>query len=181
MLPLIQQGLRDPEFLSELQYTYTSPTELENKRGLLFINVKDKCFCVKPGPWIEERVWQKKREISFPLCHECGTKKEVYYAMRNRVSDICIPRLRSTTETLRWDRPWSGWNLDLSDFFLLFFFSNLLIFSFCSYISGDRLEKLDRVEDSTKDATENWNSIQETYRDAYPYKGHKINWLFSTN
>ena len=52
MLPLIQPELRDPEFLSELQYTYTytSPTELENKRGLLFINVKDKCFCVKPGP-----------------------------------------------------------------------------------------------------------------------------------
>ena len=111
MLPLIQPELRDPEFLSELQYTYTSPTELENKRGLLFINVKDKCFCVKPGPWIEERVWQKKREIAFPLCHECGTKKEVYYAMRNRVSDICIPRLRSTTETLLWDRPWSGYNL----------------------------------------------------------------------
>ena len=75
---------------------------------------------------------KNKREIAFPFCHECRTKKQVYYFMRNRVSDICIPRLRSTAETLRWVRPWSGWNLHLSDFFLFFFFNefkpyNLLV------------------------------------------------------
>ncbi|CAH3157776.1 unnamed protein product [Pocillopora meandrina] len=36
---------------------------------------------------------------------------------------------------------------------------------------GDRLEKLDQVEGLIKDATEDWNSIQKAFKDAYPCEG----------
>ncbi|XP_066024076.1 uncharacterized protein [Pocillopora verrucosa] len=38
---------------------------------------------------------------------------------------------------------------------------------------GDRLEKLDQVEGLIKDVSENWDSLQEAYRNAYPYEGRK--------
>nr|XP_058968800.1 uncharacterized protein LOC131795255 [Pocillopora verrucosa] len=38
---------------------------------------------------------------------------------------------------------------------------------------GDRLEKLDQVEGLIKDFSENWDSIQEAHRDAYPSEGRK--------
>ena len=47
--------------------------------------------------------------------------------------------------------------------------------------SGDRLEKLDQVEGLIKDATEDWNSIQKAFKDAYPCEGHMIHSLFLTN
>lgn len=36
---------------------------------------------------------------------------------------------------------------------------------------GDRLEKLGQVECLIKDATEDWNSIQKAFKDAYPCEG----------
>ena len=115
---------------------------------------------------------KNSRKIFLSFCHERGTKKQLYYTMRNRVLDICISRLRSTTETLRWVRPWSGWKLRFKTYHL----SHSVHKS-----SGDRLEKLDQVEGLIKDATEDWNSIQKAFKDAYPCEGHMIHSLFSTN
>lgn len=116
------------------------------------------------------------REIVFSFCHECGTRKQVYYTTRSRVSDVCILRLRSSTETLRWASPWSGWTLKFLRF--LYRVQNL---SFCHSVhksSGDSLEKLDQVEGLVKDAVENCNSFLETCKDVNPMEGHTINWLF---
>ena len=74
------------------------------------------------------------REIVFRFVTR--TKKQVYYTMRNRVSHICIPRLRSCTETLRWVRPWSGWKLRFLAFLSQFLYRVQIFssFSFCSWI-----------------------------------------------
>ena len=76
--------------------------------------------------------------------------------MRNRVSDICIPRLRATP--------------DLFIEFKTYHLSHSVHKSL-----GGGLEKLDQVEGLIKDVIENWNSFQEAFRDAYPFEGRTIN------
>ena len=68
-------------------------------------------------------------------------------------------------------------NLHFLDFFLDFFteFKTYHLSYSVHKSSGDRLEKLDRVEGFFKDAIVNWNSFQEAYKDAYPSEGHMIN------
>ena len=74
-------------------------------------------------------------------------------------------------------------NLDFLDFFPDFFteFKTYHLSHSVHKSSGDRLEKLNQVECLIKDATEDWNSIQKAFKDAYPCEGHMIHSLFSTN
>ena len=113
------------------------------------------------------------REIVFRFVTR--TKKQVYYTMRNRVSDICQgsdPPLRLCDQL---GHEVVG-NLDFLHFFLDFFteFRSFLHSHSVHESSGDRLEKLDQVEGLIKDAVENWSSFQEAYRDAHPSEGYMI-------
>ena len=69
-------------------------------------------------------------------------------------------------------------NLDFLYFFIDFFSCRVQNLSSSYSVhksSGDRLEELDKVEGLIKDVIENWDSIQEACRDAYPSEGYMIN------
>ena len=126
---------------------------------------------------------KNNREIGFSFCYECGARNKWTspWAIESQIFAFrgSDPPLRLCGE---FGHEVVG-NLHFLDFFLDFFteFKTYHLSYSVHKSSGDRLEKLDRVEGFFKDAIVNWNSFQEAYKDAYPSEGHMINWLFLTN